>query len=39
MLEKLEGKHHDVKATEREKALVRLWLDLGAPYLGTGEVG
>lgn len=35
LVEKLDGKHHDVKAGEREKALVRLWLDLGAPYPGT----
>ncbi|OGV67393.1 MAG: hypothetical protein A2283_09510 [Lentisphaerae bacterium RIFOXYA12_FULL_48_11] len=35
LAEKLEGKHHDVKPSENEKALVRLWLDLGAPYPGT----
>jgi len=45
LAEKLEGKHHDVKASERDKAIVRLWLDLGAPYpgtyaaLGCGSVG
>ncbi len=41
----LAGGHYDVKATERERRIVQLWLDIGAPYpgtyaaLGTGSIG
>ncbi len=39
------GGHYDVKPTARECRVVRLWLDIGAPYpgtyaaLGTGSIG
>lgn len=45
LLQKLAPEHHDVQLTAREQQLVRLWLDLGAPYpgtyaaLGTGSIG
>ncbi len=35
LADKLSGGHHDVKASKQDKALVNLWLDLGAPYPGT----
>ncbi len=35
LVEKLEEKHHGVKVSPAEKALVYLWLDMGAPYPGT----
>ena len=35
LVDKLDGKHHDVDVGNQEKALVLLWLDLGAPYPGT----
>lgn len=41
----LDGHHHDVKVTDRERRVVQLWLDAGAPYpgtyaaLGTGTIG
>ena len=45
LLAKLEGGHYEVRAEEREREIVRLWLDTGAPYpgtyaaLGTGMIG
>ena len=41
----LAGGHYDSRPTERERFLVRTWLDIGAPYpgtyaaLGTGSIG
>ncbi len=41
----LDGSHYDVKATEHQKRMLRLWIELGAPYpgtyaaLGCGSVG
>ena len=45
LIDKTEGTHHDVKLDERERLLVRLWIDIGAPYpdtyaaLGCGAIG
>jgi cytochrome c553 len=45
LLKRLDGTHHDVKATATQKALLRLWIDSGAAYpgtyaaLGTGTIG
>ena len=45
ILTMLDGSHHDVQATEEERQMLRLWIDLGAPYpgtyaaLGTGSIG
>ncbi len=45
LLDKLEGGHHGVQATEAEQTLVRLWIESAAPYpgtyaaLGTGMIG
>jgi len=45
LMAKLEGKHHGVKVSDAEKALVCLWLDLAAPYpatyasMGSGSIG
>ena len=35
MMAKLEPSHHGVKVTDREKKLVRLWIETGASYPGT----
>lgn len=35
LLDYTEKEHFDVKLSEREKRLVRLWIDTGATYLGT----
>ncbi|MBI3119951.1 MAG: hypothetical protein HYZ00_14765, partial [Candidatus Hydrogenedentes bacterium] len=35
LLEKLNGGHHAVRASERERRMVRLWIETGAPYPGT----
>ena len=35
LLKKLDGGHHDVRATGRDKRLVQLWIDTGAVYAGT----
>ena len=35
LLDKLDGSHHDVKASPRDRLMVRLWLDCGASYPGT----
>jgi hypothetical protein len=45
LLDKLEGGHHGVKASEAEQTMVRLWIESAAPYpgtyaaLGTGMIG
>jgi len=45
LMKLLAGGHYDAKPTERERRIVRLWLDIGAPYpgtyaaLGTGSIG
>ncbi len=45
LLKMLEGTHHGVQATQRERTMVRLWIETGAPYpgtyagLGSGMVG
>jgi len=45
LLAKIDGTHYGAKVTEREALLIRLWLDIGAPYpgtyaaLGTGMIG
>ncbi len=45
ILQMLDGSHHDVKATEEEKTMLRLWIEVGAPYpgtygaLGSGSIG
>ncbi len=35
ILTMLDGSHYDVKASEHQKRMLRLWIDLGAPYPGT----
>ncbi len=35
LLDRLEGGHHDVRASELEIKTVRLWIDSSAPYAGT----
>jgi hypothetical protein len=45
LMAKLDGTHHGAALNERERLMVRLWIDCGAPYpgtyaaLGTGMVG
>jgi hypothetical protein len=45
LMAKLDGTHHGATLSERERLMVRLWIDCGAPYpgtyaaLGTGMVG
>jgi hypothetical protein len=45
ILTMLDGSHYDVEATEHERRMLRLWIDVGAPYpgtyaaLGTGSIG
>jgi hypothetical protein len=45
ILTMLDGAHYDVKADEHQKKMLRLWIDVGAPYpgtyaaLGTGSIG
>jgi cytochrome c553 len=45
LMKLLAGGHYDVKPTKRERRIVQLWLDIGAPYpgtyaaLGTGSIG
>jgi hypothetical protein len=45
LLRRLEPDHYGVQVTPREKKLVRLWIETGAPYpgtyaaLGTGMIG
>ena len=35
ILTMLDGEHHGVRATEHEKKMLRLWIEVGAPYPGT----
>ncbi len=35
ILQMLDGSHYDVKATDRQKTMLRLWIEVGAPYPGT----
>jgi hypothetical protein len=35
IFDKIDGSHHGVEATEHERKMLRLWIDLGAPYPGT----
>ena len=45
ILNMLDGTHYGVRATEHQKKMLRLWIDVGAPYpgtyagLGCGSVG
>jgi len=45
IFEMIDGSHYDVVASEHDKKMLRLWIDLGAPYpgtyagLGTGMIG
>ena len=45
LMDKLDGRHYEARLSPREQLLVRLWLDIGAPYpgtyasLGTGMIG
>jgi len=45
LMEKIDGSHHDVALTPRERTTIRLWIDSGAVYAGTyaaygsGQVG
>ena len=45
ILTMLDGSHHDVKAAAHDRKMLRLWIDVGAPYpgtyaaLGCGSVG
>jgi hypothetical protein len=35
ILTMLDGSHYGVKATDRDKQMLRLWIEVGAPYPGT----
>ncbi|MBM3290103.1 MAG: hypothetical protein FJY92_08130, partial [Candidatus Hydrogenedentes bacterium] len=35
LLQKLNGTHYGVQATDHERKVVRLWIETGAPYPGT----
>jgi len=45
ILTMLDGDHYEVQATEAERRMLRLWIDVGAPYpgtyaaLGSGAIG
>jgi len=40
ILRMLDGSHYGVRATERQKTMLRLWIETGAPYPGTyGALG
>lgn len=45
LLKKLDGGHYDAKLSDREKKVLRLWIDTGAAYpgtyaaMGTGSIG
>ncbi len=38
LMNKLAGSHYEAKLSERERRLVQLWIDVGAPYAGTYAV-
>ena len=35
LMNKIDGSHHDVKLTERERRLIWMWIESGATYTGT----
>jgi hypothetical protein len=35
LMDKLDGSHHQAKLSERERLLVRLWIETGATFAGT----
>ena len=35
LMAKIDGSHYDTKISPQERSLVRLWLDVGAPFPGT----
>ncbi|MCX7048880.1 MAG: discoidin domain-containing protein [Candidatus Sumerlaeota bacterium] len=35
LMKKLDPEHHDVKVSASERARLRLWIEIGAPYPGT----
>lgn len=35
ILKMIDGSHYGVKATEHERKMLRLWIEVGAPYPGT----
>ncbi len=45
ILRMLDGDHHGARATDHEKKMLRLWIEVGAPYpgtyaaLGSGSIG
>ena len=45
LMDKIGGQHHDVKLSDAERTLVRLWIDTAAQYAGTyaaygtGQIG
>jgi len=40
ILQMIDGRHYGVQATPHEKKMLRLWIELGAPYPGTyGALG
>ena len=45
LMKKIDGSHHDVKATDQERRMIRYWIESGASYpgtyaaVGTGSVG
>jgi len=45
LMKKLDGAHYDARLSDRERTLVRLWLDSATPYAGTyaaygtGQIG
>jgi hypothetical protein len=45
LMKKIDGTHHDAKLSERERTVIRLWLDSATPYsgtyaaYGTGQIG
>jgi len=45
LMKKLDGSHYDARLSDRERTLVRLWLDSATPYAGTyaaygtGQIG
>jgi hypothetical protein len=35
LMKKLDGRHHDVKVSQRDRRMVWLWIETGATYAGT----